>query len=249
MQRTVWILMLMMAMVNCTNVQDDVTGVEEQELYIGDYSASNTNSAQTFINTAKIPVTISAGETVMIGTQGLYQSMFTGDTYLRLSSSNAFLDNLAYNDNFCGTLGSRFAYFAFTTATRWVWAGCSANSSCGLNFVAISRRKDLFSFSTTNTNSATVNTTNRSYFFTGGEVIRASTCSSEAAGALTSGNTWLRLYKSGTEVASNDDATTSCGCGTASLITYTVPASGFYEVRAGCNANTSCSGQVAVYAE
>lgn len=122
-----------------------------------------------------------------------------------------------------------------------------------LSFVAVSRRKATFAFNTSNTNNATANTTDNAYFFEAGEVIRASTGGAEATGAAASGNTWLRLNQnvSGkyTEVASNDHASTPCSCGQGSLITYTVPASGFYQVSAACYANTSCSGTVAVYAE
>ncbi|RKH79814.1 hypothetical protein D7Y21_33165 [Corallococcus sp. AB045] len=48
------------------------------------------------------------------------------------------------------------------------------------------------------------------------------------------------------EVASNDDAP---GCGSASELLYEVPSAGYYQIRAGCAGNTSCSASFTVYGE
>src|SRR5262249_32097544 len=54
------------------------------------------------------------------------------------------------------------------------------------------------------------------------------------------GDTYLRLYNNGVQVAANDDA-----CGVLSQITYTASAGGTYTIREGCYSSGSCSGTVA----
>jgi len=227
----------------------------EQAIALAEYSASSTNSATNASTTAQIPIAFGAGETIMIGTQGITESIFSGDTFLRLRNSS--LVDLATNDDSCGTLGSKLSFTAPSAATITIWAGCFGDSSCGSisspNVVGISRQKGTIVFSASNTNDATVNTINRQFFFNGGETIRASTCAGEAAGASATGNSYLRLFANNggalTQVATNDNANSTCGCGLASLIVFTVPSAGFYQVRAGCSLNTSCSGTVSIYSE
>jgi hypothetical protein len=230
-------------------------GTAEQEIALAEYTASNTASATNVSTTAQMPITFGAGETIMIGTQGITESTFSGDTFLRLRNSS--LVDLATSDDSCGTLGSRLSFTALSAATHTIWAGCFGNSPCGSisspNVVAISRQKGTYVFSTSNTNDATVNTVNKQFFFNGGETIRASTCTNEAAGASATNDTYLRLFSNNggvlTQIASNDNASSTCGCGAASLIMLTVPSAGFYQVRAGCSLNTGCSGTVAIYSE
>ena len=93
-----------------------------------------------------------------------------------------------------------------------------------------------YSYSASNTNSATVNTVNYTIGLYAGEKFTSGTCG--VAGATSNGDTYLRLLNpAGVEVASNDDA-----CGVASMIAYRVPTSGIYQVRAGCFANDFCGG-------
>lgn len=226
----------------------------EQDIAVAGYSASATASATVAATTAQIPIAFAAGETLMIGTQGIAGSAFSGDTVLRLR--NAALTDLAVSDDVCGTTGSRLSFTSPVAAVLTVWAGCFANSACGSptqNVVAVSRRQGGFAFSTTNTNNATTNTVNQQFFFNGGEVARVSTCGAEATGASATGDTFVRLFRNNaglfTQVATNDNAVSTCGCGSSSLIKFTIPSAGFYEVRAGCALNGSCSGSVAIYRE
>gem|GEM_PF-1691990 len=100
-----------------------------------------------------------------------------------------------------------------------------------------------YSYSASNTSSATQNTVNRTVTLTAGQTIRVTTCASRIPGASASGDTYLRLYApSNAEVASNDD---ECGS-LASYLMYTVPpgGGGSYTIRAGCYSGGSCSGTV-----
>jgi hypothetical protein len=99
-----------------------------------------------------------------------------------------------------------------------------------------------FTYSASNTSSATVNTVNRTITLSAGQRLTLGTCG--VTGASFSGDTYLRLANpSGTVVVSNDDA---CG-GVGSNFVYTVPsgAGGNYQLRAGCYSSGGCSGTVA----
>ena len=97
-----------------------------------------------------------------------------------------------------------------------------------------------FNYTASNTNSAQQNTTNRTIAVTAGNTVTVTTCG--LPGATFSGDTFLRLFSSATQVASNDDA---CG-GLGSSITHTATATGNLEVRAGCFSTGSCSGTVVI---
>lgn len=83
-------------------------------------------------------------------------------------------------------------------------------------------------------------------------MVRVSTCGFNATGASAAGDTYLRLYQNSAglfyQVAANDTAATG-SCVEAAEIVYTVPVSGYYQVRVGCAANRPCSGRLAVYVE
>lgn len=221
----------------------------EQRLAFFDYSAEDTNSAQNTSTSAQVPVSLAAGETVMIGTCGLTDSFHAGDTYLRLYNPSSV--QVAESDDACG-LGSIVSYTSPSTGTYLLQAGCLGNSACS-GTLSISRRKAIYTLpSLLNTNSARTGTFNRQYFFNGGEVIRVSTCATTAYGATATGDTFLRIFQQAngtytTEVASNDNGCASNS--TASEIVYFVPSAGYYQIRAGCFGNTACSGTVAVYIE
>jgi len=96
-----------------------------------------------------------------------------------------------------------------------------------------------FSYSTSNTNSATINTADAYFNLYAGETITLGTCG--VNGAWGSGDTYLRFYNpSGMQVAYSDDS-----CGALSSFSYTVPATGTYRLSAGCFSSTACSGTVA----
>ena len=95
-----------------------------------------------------------------------------------------------------------------------------------------------FDFSASNTDSARRNTVNRTVTLNPGQTITAGTCGQP--GASFSGDTYLRLFAGGSQVAANDDA---CG-GLGSQLSYTSPGGGPVEIRAGCYRSTSCSGVV-----
>jgi hypothetical protein len=100
----------------------------------------------------------------------------------------------------------------------------------------------LFSYSATNTNSATQNTVDRNITLNAGDGIVVGTCG-VGGGSLSSGDTLLRLFDpSGVQVAANDDA---CG-GLGSRFLYIAPTTGVYLLRAGCFNVGSCSGTVGV---
>ncbi len=240
---------------------DETVGEAEQAYAFDIYGANQSTNNATAATTAQIDVTVNGSETVMIGTTGITGASYYGDTFLRLRTAGG--TELASNDNTCGTLGSRLHYknSSNSPVPLKIWAGCAGSSLCGNpvpNVIGISRRKEVFNFSGTNTDFAQVNTTvSQQHYFLANQTILASTCKAAVYGSETlSGDTMLRLYKIvggiPTLVSSNDNADTSattCSCGTNSLIKYKVPTAGFYEVRAGCSGNGSCSGYVAIYAE
>jgi len=99
-----------------------------------------------------------------------------------------------------------------------------------------------FSYSASNTASATANTLNQTVSLVAGQLFQVGTCG--VMGASGSGDTYLRLVDpSGTEIASNDDAGGNCGL--LSTLSLRVPVTGTYTVRAGCFSSGSCSGTVA----
>jgi len=225
------------------NPNEESIAETQQALYLYDYSTSNTDSARNETNVKKKTINIGAGETVMIGTTVLPGTLFKGDTYLRLYN---FLDKqVAYNDDAACNLnsGSLISYTSpyGTTESFELWGGCYANDACGTNTVQIARRDPVvFSYTAQNTNHGTANTTNRTYHLQANQNVRISTCSYAAYGAHATGDTLLRLYRevdgAWVYVAGNDNTSACQGqCDLASLIQYTAPAAGDYQVRAGCS--------------
>jgi V8-like Glu-specific endopeptidase len=90
------------------------------------YSASNTNSAQQ--NTVNQAVTLTAGQTITLGTCGLTGAAFTGDTWLRLFGPSA--TQVASNDDSCGGVGSNLTFTASSTGTYQIRGGCYSGGSC-----------------------------------------------------------------------------------------------------------------------
>ncbi|REG30671.1 hypothetical protein ATI61_106140 [Archangium gephyra] len=167
---------------------------------------------------------------VFVGTDvGVYESTDGGDTFIAFSLGlplGLVVTDLEVDDvpHFlhAGTYG------------RGAWKVALAGGSTPVG--------STFSYTASNTTSATVNTSNKLIALTAGQVLTLGTCG--VTGSTFSGDTYLRLYNpSAAEVISNDDA---CG-GVGSSFTYTVPAGagGNYELRAGCYSSGSCSGTVA----
>jgi hypothetical protein len=218
------------------------------------YNATNTNNAQQ--NTVNRVIALAEGDKINLGTCGVNGAVVSGDTYLRVFNPSG--TEVASNDDACGGRGSNIVYTVPVGAggNYEVRAGCYSSGTCG-GTVAWEitggtppppppppppGSSGTFAFNATNTSSATRGTVNQDITAAAGQRISLGTCG--LTGASFSGNTWLRLVtSSGTEVASNNDA---CG-GTGSNASYTVPsgAGGTFQIRAGCNKNTSCSGTVA----
>lgn len=223
----------------------------KQRLALFDYQASSsTNNATNPDTSADYWISLTSGEAVMIGTCVLNESVYTGDTYLRLFDPGAI--EVASNDDYCLGLGSKISYTPSVTGIYMIRAGCWSTNTCS-GTVSIARRKAApVAFSVSNTNNASINTFNKQYSFNGGDVVRVSTCAYNSTGASATGDTYLRLYQNNagvyTQVATNDTAVTG-SCGTAAEIVYTIPTAGYYQFRVGCAANTTCSGNVAVYVE
>jgi hypothetical protein len=197
------------------------------------YSTSNTNSAT--INTADVYFTLSAGQTITLGTCGVSGASGSGDTYLRFYNPSGV--QVALNDDACGVL-SNFTYTVPVSGTYLLRAGCFGSSACS-GTVGYSVNGTLFSYSTSNTNSATVNTADVYLTLSAGQAITLGTCG--VNGASGSGDTYLRFYNpGGVQVALSDDA-----CGVLSNFAYSIPASGTYLLRAGCFSSSACSGTVA----
>lgn len=207
-----------------------------------DYSTSNTNSAQQ--NTINEPIALNAGDTIAFGTCGLTGASFTGDTYLRLFFNG---NQVAFNDDSCGGLGSNVSFTVPTGqgGTYEMRAGCYGSGGCtGRVVVDVTPGggggggSGSFNFSASNTNSATQNTVNHDVTVGAGQRIEFGTCT--VPGSSGSGDTYLRLYFNGSQVASNDDT-----CGLLSFVSHTAAQSGTYQIRAGCYSSRTCSGTVA----
>ncbi|HEX5744756.1 MAG TPA: hypothetical protein VFZ09_00855 [Archangium sp.] len=201
------------------------------------YNASATGSSTANFVTRNIP--LMAGETITLGTCGVAGASGTGDTYLRLFSP--WGTEVVANDDACGGALSNFAYTvpAGASGTYQLRAGCWSSTSCG--GTAVWNIRGSFSYSASNTSSATVNTSNRDLSLVEGQRLKVGTC--DVTGASGTGDTYLRLFTAaGAQVTYNDDA---CG-GLLSTFEYVVPwgTNGTHQLRAGCWSSNSCNGTV-----
>lgn len=212
------------------------------------YNATNTNGALQ--NTVNKLLALTEGQKINLGTCGVNGASFSGDTYVRFFGPGG--TEVGGNDDACGGRGSNLVYTvpAGAGGDYEVRAGCYSSGSCGGTVAweitgggttpPPAGSSGTFTFSATSTSNATRGTVNQDVTATAGQKITVATCG--LTGASFSGNTYLRLYTSaGTSVAGNDNA---CG-GNGSSFSYTVPAGGTFQIRAGCAKNTSCSGTVA----
>jgi hypothetical protein len=116
---------------------------------------------------------------------------------------------------------------------------CNTVGVCTAGTCSVGPSSGSFSYSATNTNSATVNTVNFDILIVAGQTLSLGTCGLPDASG--SGDTFLRVVDaSNTLVAANDDA-----CGLLSFLTFTATTTGTFQVRAGCFGSGSCSGTVA----
>lgn len=90
------------------------------------FTASNTNNAQQ--NTVNQSVTLTAGQSITLGTCGVAGSNASGDTYLRLFGPAG--TQVSSNDDSCGGRASSLTYTATAAGTFQIRAGCYSNTSC-----------------------------------------------------------------------------------------------------------------------
>lgn len=174
-----------------------------------------------------------------------YKSGMWGTSYDVLVSSTCY--------GYIRDHGSAYAYDSnggYCSFQRWytedpadcrmiVHVGASAYKHGKCAWSVYANQGGKFSYTASNTSSATQNTTNKLMYLQAGQTLTAGTCGLEGASA--SGDTYLRITDlSGNPLASNDDA-----CGSlSSKVVYTATSSGYYYIRAGCYSSGSCSGTV-----
>jgi len=202
------------------------------------YAASNTTSAT--VNTVNQRFALTEGQVLNVGTCGVTGASFGGDTYLRLFDAAG--NQVSFSDDACGGVGSNIKY-TVPSGKGGIYelrAGCFSSNTCSGNLAwGTSGGTGSVVYYAGSTASATTNTANHDLILSAGQVLTVGTCGTP--NAYTPTDTYLRLVDAGgVEVALNDDA-----CGVASRITYTVPADGIYQLRAGCYSTNTCSGTVA----
>ncbi len=113
------------------SLDNDCDGVTDENCAGGsfsfEFSASNTNSATQ--NTTDRTVTLSAGQTINVGTCNIGGASGSGDTYLRLFSP--FATEVVANDDFCG--GSSYMTYTVPSGqggTYTIKAGCFSIQAC-----------------------------------------------------------------------------------------------------------------------
>ncbi len=94
----------------------------------GAFSFTAVNTSSALVNTTNHSVSLSAGQTLTIGTCGVPGSSFSGDTYLRLYNPLSGVE-VASNDDACG-FGSQFVYTATSGESLQIRAGCYQSGSC-----------------------------------------------------------------------------------------------------------------------
>lgn len=116
---------------------------------------------------------------------------------------------------------------------------CNIHGTCTQGTCSAPPTSGSFSYSASNTSSATQSTFNFDIAMFAGQTLSIGTCG--VPGATGTGDTYLRLFNpNGQEVASNDDA-----CGVLSFLSFTAPTTGTYQIHAGCFSTSSCTGTVA----
>jgi hypothetical protein len=187
---------------------------------------------------------------IFVGTDvGVYESTDGGDTFVAFSLGlplGLVVMDLEVDDSphylHAGTFGRGAWKVALQGTTGGGDGGGGTDGGTGGGTDGGSETGTTFTYTVSNTNTATQNTANKVFALTAGQTITLGTCG--LTGAAFTGDTYLRFHgPNGSEVYWNDDA---CG-GLGSNFTYTVPAGGTgnYELRAGCYGNSSCGGIVA----
>ena len=211
-----------------------------------DYSAGVTSNATRY--TVDRTLSLATGQTVTLGTCGVDGASYTGDTYLRLYNPAGV--QVSFNNDECDGMGSRLTYTvpAGGGGDYQVRAGCYSEGSCSGTVVWTFADSPpppstggAFSYSATKTAYGVANSINRTIALAAGQSIVLGTCG--VPGSSVTGKSVLNLY----DPLWNKVVSAYNGVCTGSYLAYTVPAGagGHYVLRAGCNANESCSGTVA----
>lgn len=207
----------------------------------GSYSFLGQNTAGATTNTTDWTVMVSSGQTLSLGTCGVAGAAGTGDTFVRLLEY-ASGNEVAVSDDgpACGLL-SNLSFTPTQGGMYRIRAGCYSNTTCSGTLAYTLTHTGAVSYAASDTNSATRATANLDISLAAGQTITAGTCG--VTGAAGAGDTFLRLFApSGAEVANSDDAP---DCGVLSNLSFTAPAAGVYQLRAGCYSTTACTGTVA----
>lgn len=105
------------------------TWVEERvDTNMGSFSFSAAATSSATVNTTSRSITLAANKTLSIGTCGVPDASFNGDTYLRLFDQT--LVQIRDSDDACGGVGSQIIYTAPTSQILQIHVGCFSSSSC-----------------------------------------------------------------------------------------------------------------------
>lgn len=206
----------------------------------GSYSFAATNTTSATVNTVDLGITLSAGQTISLGTCGVLGAEGTGDTVVRLFDPAN--NNVATSDDGpgCGLL-SQLSFTAPQFGTYAIRAGCFSAGTCSGTVAYSVTGGGAVGYAATNTNSALQNTANLDILLAAGQTITLGTCG--VPGSSGTGDTYLRLFDAANNnVAASDDGP---GCGLLSQLSFTAPTAGIYELRAGCFSAGACNGTVA----
>jgi hypothetical protein len=211
------------------------------------FSATNTNNGAQ--NTVNQTVRLVAGDRVTVGTCGVPGASYAGDSVVSLFLGST---RVAFNDNDCAGLGSRFVYRVTTTGDYSVRVGCSLGTSCSGNAVVRVTPPDSFtgsiSYSMSQTNNATDHFRPLFLTFRAGDLFSAATCPTLLPGGSGTGDTYLRLDgPDGLVTWASDD---NCPGGSSALsgrtdLLITPEKAGNYLLRNGCYGLTACTGNTA----
>ena len=122
------------------------------------------------------------------------------------------------------------------TGGGWFGGTCTTNIQ---EVAEMHGTSGVFTYTASNTNSATAGTTNYGIALNAGQTLTVTVCGEQ--GSSFSGDTYLRLYDVWGNQASADDDT----CGRGSRIVYTSTSGGSLQINAGCWSSGTCNAKVA----
>ena len=210
------------------------------------FTATNTDSNSK--NSVNQTLHLVAGDKLTVGTCGLQDAVFNGDTVLGIYSGTTAV---AANDDSCGSLGSRVTYRAPATGDYSVHIGCFGSTTCSgtavFRITPANGVNGTVAFSTSNTNNAISPSVHQQFYLRAGDIFSTGTCPS-LLGASGTGDTFIRLYgPTGADLYNSDD---NCTAGSSLLsavnnIAITPETAGAYLLHMGCYANGACTGNEA----